>query len=118
MIIRLSIFLLLLTAGLIVPARSYSAVNEATEADSIRHWGTSLTVMPGRAIAVDEWQKKWQKGTRNWAADLKLTRATLPTDSDAYASDYGYPTLSAGLRWSFNHGITKNEVLSVSSNLS
>ncbi len=107
--IRLSIFLLLLTAGLIVPARSYSAVNEATEADSASHWGASLSVMPGRAIAVDEWQKKWQKGTRNWAADLKLTRATLPTDSDAYASDYGYPTLSAGLRWSFNHGITTHK---------
>ena len=107
--IRLSIFFFLLTAGLIVPARSYSAVNEPTEADSARHWGAALTVMPGRAIAVDEWQKKWQKGTRNWAADLKLTRATLPTDSDAYAIDYGYPTLSGGLRWSFNHGITTHK---------
>ena len=106
---RLSIFLFLLTAGLIVPGRSLSAVNEATDTDSTRHWGASLTVMPGKAIAVDEWQRKWQKGTSNWAIALKLTRATLPADSDAYARDYGHPTLSAGLRWSFNHGITTHK---------
>ena len=95
---QLSIFLLLLYA-----------ITSMAEGDSLRHWGASVSVMPGRAFSVDEWQKKWQKGTSNWAADLKITRATLPSDSDAFASDYGYPTLSAGVRWSFNHGITTHK---------
>ena len=95
---QLSIFLLLLYA-----------ITSMAEGDSLRHWGASASVMPGRAFSVDEWQKKWQKGTSNWAADLKITRATLPSDSDAFACDYGYPTLSAGVRWSFNHGITTHK---------
>ena len=103
------IFLFMLTAALCMPVSSRSAITETTDTDSTRHWGAALSVMPGRALAIDEWQRKWQKGTRNWAADLKLTRASLPTDSDAYASDYGYPTLSSSLRWSFNHGITTHK---------
>lgn len=86
-----------------------AAITSMAEGDSIRHWGASVSIMPGRAFSVDEWQKKWQKGTSNWAADLKITRATLPSDSDAFASDYGHPTLSAGVRWSFNHGITTHK---------
>ena len=95
---NLTIFLLLLVS-----------VNTMAEGDSLRHWGASLSGMPGRAFSVDEWQKKWQKGTTNWAADLKFIRATLPSDSDDYARDYGYPTLAAGVRWSFNHGITTHK---------
>jgi len=80
---------------------------EAAPADTIRyHWGAELSVMPGRAIVMDQWQSKWQKDKQNLAFDLKLIHAYLPSDSNDYARDYGFPTLSAGIKWSLNHGIT------------
>ena len=80
-------------------------ISSMADGDSLKHWGGSFSVMPGRAVVIDKWQKKWQKGTKNWAIDIKVTRATLLSDSDGFARDYGFPTLSVGLRWSFNHGV-------------
>ena len=61
----------------------------AVPADTIRHhWGAELSIMPGRAIVMDEWQSKWQKDRQNLSFDLKLIHATLPSDSNDYARDY------------------------------
>ena len=80
---------------------------KAVPADTIRHhWGAELSIMPGRVIVMDEWQSKWQKDRQNLSFDLKLIHATLPSDSNDYARDYGFPTLSAGVKWSLNHGVT------------
>ena len=79
----------------------------AVPADTIRHhWGAELSIIPGRVIVMDEWQSKWQKDRQNLSFDLKLIHATLPSDSNDYARDYGFPTLSAGVKWSLNHGVT------------
>lgn len=48
------------------------------------------------------------------AYDVRVSYRTLPQDSDTFASDYGYPTLSVGLRWQKNHGITMHKPVSSS----
>ena len=84
---------------------------EADTTDTTRHhhWGAELSAMPGRAIVMDQWQRTWQKGKSNMAFDLKITHASLPCDSDDYARDYGWPTLSAGVKWSLSHGVTMHK---------
>jgi len=81
----------------------------AAPSDSLRHWGGELKALPGTVITADKWQNKWQQGKRNAAVELKLTHASLPADSNDYDRDYGYPTLSLGAMWSFNHRITMHK---------
>lgn len=71
-----------------------------------RHWGASLTVIPGRIIVMDRYQKQWQRGKKNWAFDVTATYQPMPSDSDDFARDYLYPTFNFGLRYAFNHGVT------------
>ena len=80
-------------------------------ADSLqwRHWGGTAAVMPGRAIVMDQFQRMWQKGRNNLAAALEVGYTPLPTDSDAFACDYGYPTVSVGVRYHWNHGVTMHK---------
>ncbi len=74
-----------------------------------RHWGGALSVLPGRAIVMDSYQRSWQKGKSNVALALEASYTPLPSDSDAFAADYGYPTLSAGVRYHWNHGVTMHK---------
>ena len=46
------------------------------------------------------------------AFDAKVCFRKLPQDSDAFAKDYGYPSLSVGVRWQMNHGVTMHKPLS------
>ncbi len=69
-------------------------------------WGASAYFIPGRQLVVDSYERKWLQGKESSAVGLKLTHAALPSDSDAYAHDYRYPTLSLGLNYSMNHGVT------------
>ncbi len=71
-----------------------------------RHWGGAVSVLPGRAVVIDSYQGQWQKGRNNVAAAVEASFTPLPSDSDAFAADYNYPTLSAGLRFHWNHGVT------------
>ena len=75
-----------------------------------RHWGGAVAVLPGRALIMDTYQRSWQKGRDNLAAALEVSYTPLPADSDAYAADYGYPTLSVGMRYHWNHGVTMHKV--------
>lgn len=74
-----------------------------------RHWGGALSVLPGRAIIMDTYQRLWQKGKNNVALAVEASYTPLPSDSDAFAADYGYPTLSAGVRYHWNHGVTMHK---------
>lgn len=82
--------------------------------DTLHHWKMEVSAMPGRLISTDRWQKEWMKEKNNMAYDVRVSFRTLPQDSDSFAADYGYPTLSVGLRWQQNHGITMHKPLSSS----
>ena len=71
-----------------------------------RHWGGGVAVLPGRAIVMDSYQGMWQKGRNNLTAALEVAYTPLPSDSDAFARDFGYPTIGAGVRYHFDHGGT------------
>jgi hypothetical protein len=70
------------------------------------HWGAGVAVLPGKVIVMDQYQRKWQKGRNNCSVDLTAFYQPLPSDSDDFARDYGYPTFNFGLRYSFDHGVT------------
>lgn len=95
------------TIALAAMVSQVSVAEAACPADSTgSHWGVSATVTPGSVIVMDEYQRQWQQDKRNMAVGVKVSHCALPSDSDAFASDYGYPTLSLGMKYSFNHGVT------------
>lgn len=77
----------------------------ASEIDSTKHWGYSLSLNPTRLLIMDEYQRKWQKKTNNFSIDLSAIRQWLPNDSSQTAVDYNYPALSISLKYSLNHGV-------------
>lgn len=74
--------------------------------DSIKHWGAEVEFLPGKAINMDEYQKKWMKGNNNYTFGIRVNYISHPCDSDDFAADYDYPTISAGIRYSRNNNIT------------
>ena len=95
--------LMLAMAVLMMPAVGWAA---GSQGDSLKRWGSSLRIGPGRVIVVDKYQKKWQKGKDNFSIDFSLSNTKLPSDSDDYASLYGFPSISGGVKVSFNHKVT------------
>ena len=67
-----------------------------------KHIGFDLNISPGKLLSVDKYQKKWQKNDNSFSIDAHINYNTLPSDSNAYDKDYGYPTLSLGMRYSIN----------------
>lgn len=90
----------------------FPLLTEAEELDTLHHWKLEVSAMPGRALVADKWQSEWLKDRNNMAFDAKVSFRKLPQDSDAFAKDYGYPTLSVGVRWQMNHGVTMHKPLS------
>ena len=90
-------------------ALSPSVCSVAGDSLQGQHWGGALSVLPGRIVVMDSYQRMWQKGKDNVAAALEATYAPLPSDSDAFAADYGFPTLSVGVRFHWNHGVTMHK---------
>ena len=74
--------------------------------DGMKHWGADVEYVSGKAIVMDEYQKKWMKGKDNHTIGIRANYTPLPCDSDSFAAEYDYPTLSIGLRYSINNGIT------------
>lgn len=95
-----------LVAALLVLCPLAASAGEAADSVPQRRWGAVITVTPGSAIVMDSYQRQWQQGKRNMALSLKVSHTALPEDSDAYAADYGYPTLSLGVKYSLNHRVT------------
>lgn len=77
-------------------------VKASTHPDSLRRWGVEISAMPGKVLAIDKYEKKWLHHTSNFSLAAELCRISLPADSNAFASDYDFPSLSIGLRYTFN----------------
>ena len=82
-----------------------STTVQAGETDSLHHYNYSLHVMPGKILALDKYAAKWIRETNNLSIAAEIGRVALPTDSDAYAADFGYPSLTFGVRYMFNHQV-------------
>lgn len=69
-------------------------------------WGGEVRFTPGRQLIMDEYSRQWIHGRQVYTLAAELTHTAVPSDSDAFAADYGYPTLSLGVAYDFNHGVT------------
>lgn len=78
----------------------------AATPDSVRHTGFTIYTGPAWQIAMDEYERRWLKGKRQWHIGVEVNYTALPCDSDTFAEDYNNPTLSLGVKYSFNHGVT------------
>lgn len=94
---RAAVFLTLLLAR--------GAALHAQERDSVRHWGAAVGGLAGKVLAIDSYTKKWLQEDKCYSLSAELLRVALPSDSDAYASDYGYPTFSFGVRYAINNKV-------------
>lgn len=70
--------------------------------DSVSRWGFSVYANPGRMLALDSYVKRWLKHSSTFGIGAELHYMTLPSDSSDVAADYGYPTISLGVRYTFN----------------
>jgi len=83
------------------------SVMAAERGDTLRrHVGFTVFAQPAWQIAMDEYERSWLRGKQSFVAGAELHYSALPQDSDAFAEDYNYPTLSVGLSYSLNHGVT------------
>lgn len=92
--------------GTVTPAAidAHTAAVE-TGRDSVPRFGFTAYINPGMQIATDRRIKKLLKETGTVGVGAELSYMTLPSDSDNYASDFGFPTLSLGLRYTFNNSV-------------
>lgn len=74
----------------------------AMTADTLQRWGFSIGATPTNVIATDHYVRQWLRRKHGFSIDMQLLHVALPEDSDAFASDYGYPTLSLGVKYSIN----------------
>ena len=78
----------------------------AHDGDSLRHWGGGLMINPGHLMGTSRYAEKYDVPNKgNFAVAAELSYSALPSDSDAYASDYNYPTFSFGVKYSINERI-------------
>lgn len=81
-----------------------------TTAAKPHHDGYALSVeagfVPGHVLALDEYVRKWLKRKNSTAFYLQLNRTAISGNGNDFDSDYNYPSLSAGVRLSLNHGVT------------
>lgn len=83
----------------------YTINSDAAVKDSLTHLGVEIDVNPGTVISMDEYQKKYMKTKDCYTVGFKINYMSLPNDSDAFASDFGFPTISIGLRYSYNNRV-------------
>lgn len=86
------------------PPSSFQEGSQLVDSQARRpsHWGFDATVQPARIIVMDEWQRRWQKKRASMSVAIEANYAPLPSDSNAFAQDYGYPTFNFGFRMSIN----------------
>lgn len=101
----LSILFLLLTSLL---AQGQPMPTDTTDADAThpRHWGHEVEFQAGQVLILDKYQKAYMLGKSDYSAAFKFNHMALPSDSDAYAHDYHYPTFSIVGKFSKNNGAT------------
>ena len=90
------LFLLLMTLPL----------HASEDGDTARHIGYTLYAVPQWQITIDEYERQWLQEKKAFAFGIELNYSALPSDSDAFAIDYNYPTLSIGAKLALNNGVT------------
>ena len=71
-----------------------------------RHWGYEAELQAGQVLLLDEYQRACTIGKSDYSFAFKFNHVSLPSDSDAYAHDYHYPTFSIVGKFSKNDGIS------------
>lgn len=102
---------LLLTIILLFPSTYLFGQIEKTDSLSKNeknniHWGYETELQAGRVLILDKYQKAYMIHTEDYSAGFKFNHVSLPSDSDAYAHDYHYPTFSIATKFSKNNGAT------------
>ena len=91
-----------------VMASNVAAQNDSHEPDSVKHshWGASIYANPGNVLNMHHFEGKYEVSEKkNRAYGVELNYSPLPSDSDAYASDYNYPTFGVGVKYALNNRI-------------
>lgn len=73
---------------------------------STPHWGYEAEIQAGQVLILDQYQKAYMKHRSDYSAAFKFNHVSLPSDSDAYAHDYNYPTFSIVGKFSKNNRAT------------
>lgn len=71
-----------------------------------RHWGYETEFQAGQVLILDKYQKSYMISKSDYSAAFKFNHMSLPSDSDAFAHDYHYPTFSIVGKFSKNNGAT------------
>jgi len=104
------LFFLLLFGILSSPEASSQPLSADTAdvhlVSSFRHWGYEADLQVGQVLVLDKYQKSYMRKKSSYSSALKFNHVSLPSDSDAYAHDYHYPTFSIVARFSKNDGVT------------
>ena len=74
--------------------------------DDARHWGYEAELQAGQVLMLDKYQKAYMLGKSDYSTAFKFNHVSLPSDSDAFAYDYHYPTFSIVGKFSKNNGVT------------
>jgi len=82
---------------------AFTPAIHATDNDSTKHIGFSIDAHPGRIISMDMYQKMYQLNKQSVSVAAALNFHSFPSDSNAFASDYNFPVISLGLRYSMNN---------------
>ena len=79
---------------------------KAEQGDSLRHWGANIYANPGTILNMKQFEGKYIVPHKNsFSVGMELNYATLPSDSDAFASDYDFPVFNIGLKYANNRDI-------------
>ncbi len=76
------------------------------EKSQTRHWGYETEFQAGQVLILDKYQKAYMISKSDYSAAFKFNHMSLPSDSDAFAHDYHYPTFSIVGKFSKNNGAT------------
>lgn len=69
------------------------------------HLGGGVEASIGKVIKADPYEKMWIHQNKMFSIGAFIRIHTLPTDSCAFAEDFGYPTFSAGLLYGNFRGV-------------
>ena len=72
----------------------------------LKHWGYEAELQVGQVLKLDKYQKAYMIGKSDYSLAFKFHHVSLPSDSDAFAYDYHYPTFSIVGKFSKNNGVT------------
>ena len=83
-----------------------AAAVQAASGDTLRIVGFTAYANPTWQFPIGGPEKKWLRDTQAFVFGGELHFGALPCDSDAFAEDYNYPTLSLGAKLALNNGVT------------